>query len=221
MPPQKRTRVRRGTLNRDLIVDAAIGVLDRDGVEGFTMRAVAAALGAQQMSIYNYVTGKDDLLKAASMHLHTSVKPPPSDSSSIEDFIGVYRELWVLLKSHPWLVHVAVPPDSKEFLQLVEPTYRVLFRLGLSAREAAVFVTAVSNLVVGCAAHYAAMQQSAAGEDERIAADHAAIAALPEKEYPALQRLVEELPAVTPEAALEHGFAALVSSLGLPRERNP
>jgi AcrR family transcriptional regulator len=49
-------------LNRKAIVDAAIRILDVDGLDGFTMRRVADALGTGPASLYWHVGSKDGLL---------------------------------------------------------------------------------------------------------------------------------------------------------------
>jgi AcrR family transcriptional regulator len=44
------------------MVQAALGVIDRDGIEGCTMRAVAHELGVTPMALYRHVATKDELL---------------------------------------------------------------------------------------------------------------------------------------------------------------
>ena len=58
---ESRRGPRRGT-SVDEIVAAAIGIADRDGLEGLTMRRVAAALGVGPMTLYSYVPGRAELL---------------------------------------------------------------------------------------------------------------------------------------------------------------
>jgi AcrR family transcriptional regulator len=53
---------RRDPLSREAIVDAAIRILDIDGLDGFTMRRVAEALGTAPASLYWHVGSKDGLL---------------------------------------------------------------------------------------------------------------------------------------------------------------
>lgn len=50
-------------LSRDLIVDTALGQVDRLGVQGLSMRSLAQELGVEAMSLYRYVHGKEDLLE--------------------------------------------------------------------------------------------------------------------------------------------------------------
>ena len=57
MPSKLRT-----PLSRDRILRAAIDLADRDGFEACTMRKLGAQLGVEAMSLYRYVTSKEDLL---------------------------------------------------------------------------------------------------------------------------------------------------------------
>lgn len=58
-----RMAVASSRLSRDLIVDTALGQVDRLGVQGLSMRSLAQELGVEAMSLYRYVHGKEDLLE--------------------------------------------------------------------------------------------------------------------------------------------------------------
>ena len=58
MPKGQRT----ATLTIDAIVEESLRIARTQGVDGLTMRAVAAGLGVTPMAIYYYVAGKEDLL---------------------------------------------------------------------------------------------------------------------------------------------------------------
>lgn len=60
---QVTTIVRTG-LSRDVIARAALELTDEVGLAGLSMRKLGAALGVEAMSLYHYVTNKDDLLDA-------------------------------------------------------------------------------------------------------------------------------------------------------------
>lgn len=51
-------------LDRDVIVQAALDSIDRNGSQGLTMRGLAQDLGVEAMSLYRYVAGREDLLEA-------------------------------------------------------------------------------------------------------------------------------------------------------------
>ncbi|HET7397024.1 MAG TPA: TetR/AcrR family transcriptional regulator C-terminal domain-containing protein [Intrasporangium sp.] len=55
--------VERERLSRSLIIDAAIGQVDRDGVSALSMRRLGKQLGVEAMSLYRYVNGREDLLE--------------------------------------------------------------------------------------------------------------------------------------------------------------
>jgi TetR/AcrR family tetracycline transcriptional repressor len=51
-------------LDRDVIVQAALDSIDRNGSQGLTMRGLGQDLGVEAMSLYRYVSGREDLLEA-------------------------------------------------------------------------------------------------------------------------------------------------------------
>lgn len=63
-----------GKLDRGTIVQAALRYIDRDGAQGLTMRALAHELGVAPMSLYRYVTGREDLLEAVVAQLLEDVR---------------------------------------------------------------------------------------------------------------------------------------------------
>ncbi len=59
---QERPRTER--LNRDRVLQQALALVDRVGIEGLTMRALAGELGVVPMALYKHVANKDQLLGA-------------------------------------------------------------------------------------------------------------------------------------------------------------
>ncbi len=60
------------------MLDAALRIIDRSGLEACTMRAVAAELGVEAMSLYWHVNGKDALLDGVVERILAELEPPPS-----------------------------------------------------------------------------------------------------------------------------------------------
>ena len=48
-------------LSRERIVEAAIGLVDRDGPDALSMRSLAGELGVGTMTLYHHVSSKDDV----------------------------------------------------------------------------------------------------------------------------------------------------------------
>lgn len=59
-------------LTRQGVIDAAIGLLMRDGIQGLTMERVAAEAGVAKGTLYVYFKNKDEILDAA---VETSFEP--------------------------------------------------------------------------------------------------------------------------------------------------
>lgn len=72
----------RGRLNRSLVLTKAIELMDAEGVDGLTIRALATALGAKPMAIYTYFAGKDELFTAAYAELVAGIPLPGSRTGS-------------------------------------------------------------------------------------------------------------------------------------------
>jgi len=92
----------RTTLSRQRVLEAAIELADRDGLESVSMRRLGQALGVEAMSLYTHVRSKDDLLDGmveSIMGEIPSVKP-------IEDWKGALRSAVLgargILLRHPW-----------------------------------------------------------------------------------------------------------------------
>ncbi len=61
-PPRRRGSEVRPALSRDRVSSVAVSLADRGGLATVTMRAVAAELGVEAMSLYHHVKGKSDLV---------------------------------------------------------------------------------------------------------------------------------------------------------------
>ncbi len=99
----RRKRTAPAGLGLGKIVQAAIRLLDEDGLGRFSMRRLAAELGVTPMSVYWYVETKDDLLEIA---LDEVMGEVPLLEGVEADWREVVRELAVgyrrMLVAHPW-----------------------------------------------------------------------------------------------------------------------
>lgn len=49
---------KRGRLSRPLVLDAAVALVDREGLAALTMRRLAAELGVESMALYRYTPAR-------------------------------------------------------------------------------------------------------------------------------------------------------------------
>ncbi|MEV6562982.1 TetR/AcrR family transcriptional regulator C-terminal domain-containing protein [Nocardia sp. NPDC051756] len=76
----KRTQGTAVGLSRERIAEAAVALVDRDGLERFGVRRLAEELGVDPMSIYNHIKGKAALLDAVSETVLTEIAAPDDTS---------------------------------------------------------------------------------------------------------------------------------------------
>src|ERR1700739_4842661 len=55
---------RRAILDAEQVIDAALAILDADGLEGVSFRRLSADLGVSHMTLYGYFDSKEALLEA-------------------------------------------------------------------------------------------------------------------------------------------------------------
>ncbi|WP_413316644.1 TetR/AcrR family transcriptional regulator [Agrococcus sp. 1P02AA] len=96
-------------LSTERIVEAAIELADADGLDAVSMGKVAARLGAAPMSLYRYVTGKDDLLLLM-FDTASEVTVPGSGSTWRERLTEWAMFVRTTYDAHPWLADL--PPSS-------------------------------------------------------------------------------------------------------------
>lgn len=94
-------------LSVDEVVDAAIELADRAGLDGLSMRALATALGLGAMSLYTYVPGRNELLVLMVDQVlgRTELPALPADDlrARLEQ---VARTQYDDVRAHPWLLDV-------------------------------------------------------------------------------------------------------------------
>ncbi|MFI1522086.1 TetR/AcrR family transcriptional regulator C-terminal domain-containing protein [Kitasatospora cineracea] len=76
--PEPPARPTPGPLSRALIVGAALELADADGLEGVSMRRVAAALEVGPMRLYGYVETKAELLELMVDAVYAEIAPGPA-----------------------------------------------------------------------------------------------------------------------------------------------
>jgi len=73
-------RESRDTLTRERVVRAAMDLADESGIESVTMRELGRRLGVEAASLYNHVTGKDDLLDGMVDLVVAEIDTPSGDA---------------------------------------------------------------------------------------------------------------------------------------------
>ncbi|MGR0220304.1 TetR/AcrR family transcriptional regulator [Agromyces sp. ZXT2-6] len=93
------------------IVDAAVEIADAEGLAAVSMSRVAQSLGYTTMSLYRYVTAKDDLL-VLMQERGTGLPPEPDPDLDPADWRSRLRAIGhaqlEVQRQHPWLLDVSI-----------------------------------------------------------------------------------------------------------------
>jgi AcrR family transcriptional regulator len=144
-----RTKARAQDLDTGRIAAAALAVVDEGGVDAFTMRAVADALGVTPMALYHHVADKQALaalvIDAASRHIPF----PNSTGEWRDDLIAMARWSRQITLAHPGAgrLRSAYGVWTPAVLQMTERWFGLWQQSGLPL-EAAVRAASVSSAAI-------------------------------------------------------------------------
>lgn len=178
-------------LTRDAILNAALEVLDREGVDGLSMRKVAEELGTGAASLYWHVKNKEELLQLLFERATQEMTlPEPDPSRWQEQLKEMAREARRNLEKHRDLARISLGriPAGPSVAIFLEWMFRLLQPVGIPDQVIA-YAGDVAALYVGAYAFEESLGfPSPTGEDmppEQIVAmmrDY--VASLPEDRFP-------------------------------------
>jgi AcrR family transcriptional regulator len=109
-------RSQRGSLSQDAVLDAALDLVDRVGLDRLTIRALARELGKPPMTLYTHFDSKRDLLDLAFGRLVQRLLKVHHRATWEEEFEDSCRHMRRVLLDHPhWvslLTRVKVPVSA-------------------------------------------------------------------------------------------------------------
>jgi AcrR family transcriptional regulator len=164
---------RREPLTKERIVDAALRVMDAEGLEAVTMRRIGRELGVEAMSLYNHVEDKDDILDGVTERVMTQFDYSPFTGDWLEDARAMAREWRRLLGLHPSVCQLLAerhkPLEGLASYRAMDAALGLLRSAGLSDGDAAQAFNALGSYILG----YVTMEQGLMlGNDEEQAKQH-------------------------------------------------
>lgn len=154
--------MKRQPLTREAILDAAVDLLDREGMTGLSMRRLGAALGIEAMSLYHHVANKAALLDGIHERILLSLEPPARARS----WQGYVRHqalaLHRALLAHPNAIPLFAtrPAATPAAIERLDRYLEVLLGGGFDAFQALSIVQLTAQLVVGHAMWATAVEVS-------------------------------------------------------------
>ena len=201
-------------LNRDVILDAAVALIEDKGAGALSMRRLGAALGVEGMAIYHHFANRDELLGAIGDRLLEPLHELELGDEwreACRRFATALRDLAVAQPATFTLLGLT-PLDTRTSLRPVERLLWVLVAAGF--RPAAAL--GVYRATVSYARGYALAEATGFTVDAAGPAGRRRLAALPRAEFPILAGRAREMSALDPDTAFELGLRALLTGLADP-----
>lgn len=125
-------------LNRDAVIRAAVDVVEANGLDALTIRAVTNRLGASPMAVYNHIADRDDLLLGMLEEV-IGTMPVTTAAGDVRQQLGsLFGAAHDYLAQHRWVLLVLtrgdlVPVTSFAFADASVGTF---LRAGLTPADA-------------------------------------------------------------------------------------
>jgi len=213
----------RGSLTRDQIVNAALQLADKEGLDAVSMPVLARQLSCGVMTLYGYIENKEDLLDAVAVHGLADVRLPqplPRDPASI--LIAWGKALRQTFVEHPSLpvIFLARPVIGLGIFRGVEALLTALDHVGMAPIVGAQAIYAILIYTTGFAA-WEAPRVRRQPESAYAAAWRQAFASLDPAAFPVTGSVLSELVRVASAEQFEAGLTALAVGLKQKSDATP
>ncbi len=207
-------------LTRELVLRGALVLLDESGVEALSMRILGTRLGVKAMSLYNHVSGKDDILDGA-LDLVVEEIAIPDEAA---DWRSAMKERAVsamlAFRRHPW---ASALMDSRlsshgSRLRYFDRTVGALLRAGFTLELAARAISLLDCYVYGFGRQLLNMNSGGEADARRRAESFRGI--LPGESFPNLARMAELAMKEGYDEDADFGFGLTLILDGLERLRD-
>jgi AcrR family transcriptional regulator len=199
VPPDRTRRRRRDPITREAIVDAAIRLLDRDGLDELSMRRLADELGTGAASLYHHVGSKDGLLDLVFDHVIGELEiPDPEPERWQEQLKEVARAQRAGILRHRDIVRISIGriPLGPNALEYSERVLAILRAGGLPDELAVIghhlLIATINGFTLDESGYPEATE---ADWEEGMKAVRAYMSTLPEERFPNLAEVADQFTA--------------------------
>jgi AcrR family transcriptional regulator len=203
----------RSGLTERAVAERALDILDAEGLEGLSVRALARSLGVAPMSIYTYFADRDAILDGVAQLLYAQVEAPTDPRLGPADTVrAIMRSVRQVLHCHPHAVPLVAtyPPRTLDALAFVESGYRSFINAGVDPETTARAYRALVAYSIG----------TAEVEINRYFDDHPAAQPAGSLDAPTLERHTPNISLVGPHLSalddaeeFEYGLSLLIDGL--------
>jgi AcrR family transcriptional regulator len=216
---------RDGKITREVVLAAALDIVDRDGADALSMRRLAHALDRDPMILYRHAANKAAVLDGVAESVLAQLKVDPTDPDWQAQLRAVARSYRALALAHPRVVPLLVTRPLATPLALrprgtlrpLEDILTLLTRAGFSGPQALHIYRALFGFLHGHVLNE--LQELVDNPDETDDLLRLGLHRLPLAEFPLLRSLAPVLAVYDGAAELERGLDILLT--GLAAELTP
>lgn len=209
----KRGRAPRPQLSRDVVVTAALKVVESEGGDALTMRRVADEIGVSASSLYGYVANKEELVQLVLEQIMTEISFPQAGQDWQDMLRGWARETLGVFRRHPGVAGLTLGrvPFGPSMLAGVERMLAALRSAGIPD-QVAVFAGDLGSLYVAAFAHELDVTPVAEPGDFSAQASQW-LKSLPRDEFPNTVALADQMVAGDSDDRFEWGLDVFIRGL--------
>ncbi len=203
-----------GPLTRQRVLEAALQLIDRDGLEGFSMRKLGALLDVEAMSLYNHIDSKRALFDGViELLIVQDPYPEQPDATPREElwfFAHAFRDV---LRAHPRVLPLVAtsPLRTPATLAILDRLLETVHRAQITGVQAIYALQCLVGFIVGHTLLETGTSPVAGLEPgpngpmvwRQFPAEH----------YPTLHALLPEITQWNPDDEFDFGLQALFQSL--------
>jgi AcrR family transcriptional regulator len=190
------------------IVQTALEIAEKDGLDGLTVRSIASAMGVGTMTLYGYFRSKDEILDAVADHVLGNLKldpPASSPESPVEALYAVGYGLRRMMRQHASVIQILASRVTYSQAARQGAMESVLNRLIVAGIPGELAVKCYGFLMIYALGFSIYQQPRPWGDELR-----------PDKEE--LARQMTHYYASLPQAEFPHLVALKEAAVGLPTE---
>jgi AcrR family transcriptional regulator len=226
-PPGRRPRrpaPSRQPLTRERIVEAAVAVLDAEGLEAVTMRRIAHELGTGPASLYAHVGDKQELRELMLDHVAAEIRLPdePDPARWREQLKGLALEIRRVYTSHRDIAKVSMGliPTGPHLRAIADAQLGLMRAGGVPPRIAALAVDTLGMYIDADAIEDTFYTATVTGGEDPwehfqryLGQVMEYMKALPPDRYPNITSMVDDLTAGSGDERFEFGIDILLRGI--------
>lgn len=218
-----RSRLQRGVLTPQLIVEESLRLLDTAGTRGFSLPKLGRVLGADPTAVYRYFPSKDDLLLSIADRLIEEAiqgfEPPECWVDTVADLA---RRIRAVYRAHPAAASLSSFRTTRRPAEIraVEWLLSAMREAGFEGHEAALAYRSTADFslfLAGGEAKFLSLEPKQREAD--MGAWTRAYRSVDPDEFPNISALRDALPKVTEDEIYEQALAFFLAGLRVQAPR--